>query len=101
MGIKFPFEIPVGMPNLSAAMTTAGDLVFFAGTTDYSLRAMDLRTGEELWKGRLPVGSQGTPMTYLSTKSGRQFIVVAAAGARESKERGDHVIAHALARQGD
>ncbi|NHN36544.1 membrane-bound PQQ-dependent dehydrogenase, glucose/quinate/shikimate family [Pseudomaricurvus alcaniphilus] len=95
-GIKIPFEIPVGMPSLSGPMTTAGDLVFFAGTTDYFLRAMDLRTGETLWKGRLPVGSQGTPMTYTSGQNNRQFVVVSAGGARESSDRGDYIIAYAL-----
>ncbi|CCV15904.1 exported hypothetical protein [Mesorhizobium sp. STM 4661] len=52
-----------GMPSLGGPVTTAGGLVFYAGTQDYYLRAIDVATGEELWKGRLPVGAQATPMT--------------------------------------
>ena len=57
---------------------------------------MDGATGRELWKGRLPVGAQATPMTYVSPKSGRQFVLIAAGGARQSPERGDYLVAFAL-----
>ena len=36
---------------------------------DY-LRAFDVETGEELWKGRLPAGGQATPMTYRARDGG-------------------------------
>ena len=75
--------------------TTRSGLVFFAGTQDYYLRAFDIDTGEELWKGRLPIGSQATPMTYVSPVSGRQFVVVAAGGARMSPDTGDYIVAFA------
>ncbi|MCY1463498.1 Quinate/shikimate dehydrogenase (quinone) [compost metagenome] len=70
--------------------------MFYAGTQDYYLRAMDIATGREVWKARMPVGSQGTPMTYVSPKSGRQYVVVVAGGARQGPDRGDYVIAYAL-----
>ncbi len=35
-------------------------------------------------------------MTYVSPKSGKQFIVVTAGGARQSTDRGDYVMAYAL-----
>lgn len=63
----------------------ASGSVFYAGTQDYYLRAMDIATGREIWKARMPVGSQGTPMTYVSPKSGRQYVVVVAGGARQSR----------------
>lgn len=88
--------IPLGMPTLSGAVSTAGGLVFFSGTQDYYLRAFNIANGEELWKGRLPVGAQATPMTYLSPASGRQFVVTTAGGARQSPDRGDYVVAYAL-----
>lgn len=99
LGIKTGLNIPVGMPTLGGPITTAGGVTFFAGTQDYYLRAIDTRTGEELWKGRLPVGAQATPMTYVSPTSGCQFVVVSAGGARQSPDRGDYVIAYALPKE--
>ncbi|WP_052365177.1 membrane-bound PQQ-dependent dehydrogenase, glucose/quinate/shikimate family [Halotalea alkalilenta] len=95
-GIKASVPVPLGMPTLGGAVNTASGLVFYAGTQDYYLRALDIETGEELWKGRLPVGAQATPMTYVSPASGRQYVVVSAGGARQSPDRGDYVIAYAL-----
>lgn len=95
-GVRAQLPIPLGMPTLGGGMSTASGLVFYAGTQDYYLRAMDIATGREIWKARMPVGSQGTPMTYVSPTSGRQYVVVAAGGARQSPDRGDYVIAYAL-----
>jgi len=99
LGLKTGLQIPVGMPTLGGPVTTASGLVFYAGTQDYYLRAIDVTTGQELWKGRLPVGAQATPMTYVSPESGRQFVVVSAGGARQSPDRGDYIIAYSLPRQ--
>ena len=77
-------------------MTTAGGLVFFAGSQDYYLRAYDAQTGEEVWKYALPVGASATPMTYVSPKTGKQYIVVSVGGAAHSKDIGDYVFAFAL-----
>ncbi|MGY0799577.1 membrane-bound PQQ-dependent dehydrogenase, glucose/quinate/shikimate family [Lysobacter sp. A286] len=96
LGIKMHLPIPVGMPTLGGSLATQSGLVFFAGTQDYYLRALDGRTGKELWKARLPVGSQAGPMTYVSPDTGRQYVVVTAGGARTSPDRGDYVIAYAL-----
>lgn len=86
----------VGLPPLGGAMTTKGGIAWFAGTQDYYLRAFDTQSGKPLWKGRLPVGSQGTPMSYIGA-DGRQYIVVSAGGARGNKSgEGDYVIAYAL-----
>lgn len=89
-------SIPLGMPTLGGGVVTASGLVFYAGTQDFYLRAMDIETGEELWKGRLPVGAQATPMSYVSPKTGKQYILIVAGGARQSPVRGDYVIAYAL-----
>lgn len=95
-GVRFGLPVPVGMPSLSGPFATAGGLTFYAGTQDYYLRAFDNQSGKEVWKGRLPVGAQATPMTYLSPESGRQFVVVSAGGARMTTDKGDYVIAYAL-----
>ena len=95
-GVRASLPVPLGMPSLSGPITTAGDLVFHVGTQDYYIRAYDVKTGKEVWKDRLPVGAQATPMTYLSPKSGRQFVVTVAGGARMTDDRGDYIIAYAL-----
>jgi len=96
LGIKMHLPIPIGLPSLGGSLVTGSGLIFFAGTQDYYLRAFEAATGREVWKGRLPVGSQGAPMTYKSPKTGRQYIVITAGGARQSPDRGDYVVAYAL-----
>jgi quinate dehydrogenase (quinone) len=96
MGIRMGLPIPIGMPTLGGTLATQGGLVFIAGTQDFYLRAFDSGSGKELWKGRLPVGSQGGPMSYKSPKTGKQYIVITAGGARQSKQRGDYVVAYKL-----
>jgi len=94
--IKVGLPIPLGLPTLGGPLTTGSGLAFYAGTQDYYLRAMDSATGEELWKGRMPVGAQAAPMTYTSPKTSRQYVVIVAGGARQSPDRGDYVIAYSL-----
>lgn len=95
-GIQSGLPLPLGMPSLGGPIITQSGLIFFAGTQDFYLRAFDVQDGNELWKGRLPVGAQATPMTYISPESGRQFVVIVAGGAPWSKEKGDYVVAYAL-----
>nr|WP_314543046.1 glucose/quinate/shikimate family membrane-bound PQQ-dependent dehydrogenase [uncultured Massilia sp.] len=97
-GVKMGMKMPVGMPTLGGTLATQGGLVFIAGTQDYYLRAFDSATGKEVWKARLPVGSQGGPMSYVSPKTGKQYVLISAGGARQSPDRGDYVIAYALDR---
>ncbi|GAB3377403.1 PQQ-binding-like beta-propeller repeat protein [Azotobacter armeniacus] len=88
---------PIGTPALGGPLVTAGGVAFLSGTLDYYLRAYDMRNGEELWKGRLPAGGQATPMTYMSQKTGRQFVVVMAGGHGSFGTRiGDSLVAWVL-----
>ncbi|CAI1952290.1 glucose/quinate/shikimate family membrane-bound PQQ-dependent dehydrogenase [Serratia fonticola] len=96
LGIKMRMPMEVGMPTLGASLSTQSGLLFFAGTQDFYLRAFDTATGKEIWKERLPVGSQSGPMTFVSPKNGKQYIIISAGGARQAAERGDYVIAYAL-----
>ena len=59
-----PLPIKWGTPNLGGPIVTQNGLVFIGAAMDNYLRAFDLETGKELWKGRLPAGGQATPMTY-------------------------------------
>ncbi|KJK18920.1 glucose/quinate/shikimate family membrane-bound PQQ-dependent dehydrogenase [Pseudomonas sp. 2(2015)] len=96
LGIRMHLPIKVGLPTLGGTLSTQGGLVFIAGTQDFYLRAYNSANGEEVWKARLPVGSQGGPMTYVSPKTGKQYVVITAGGARQSTDRGDYVMAYAL-----
>jgi quinate dehydrogenase (quinone) len=95
LGVKMHAAIPIGMPTIGGSLATQGGLVFFAATQDFYLRALDSRTGEEMWKARLPVGSQSTPISYVA-RDGQQYVVISAGGGRNSPERGDYVIGYAL-----
>ncbi len=97
-GIVPGVYIPLGMPTMGGPLVTGGGLTFFHGTLDYYTRALDNATGKELWRGRLPVGGQGAPMSYIG-KDGQQYVVVVAGGATRTgtnDNRGDYVIAYAL-----
>ncbi|MGE8363081.1 membrane-bound PQQ-dependent dehydrogenase, glucose/quinate/shikimate family [Pseudomonas sp.] len=92
--------LPVGTPALGGPIVTAGGVAFMSGTLDYYLRAYDLQTGEQLWKGRLPAGGQATPMTYVSEKTGRQYVVQMAGGHGSFGTKiGDSVTAWTLAEE--
>lgn len=96
LGIKTGLPLPIGMPTLGGPVATASGLVFFTGTADYYLRAIDVKTGQEVWKSPLPVGAQSTPLVFKSPDSGKQFVVVTAGGGRTAPDRGDYIIAYAL-----
>jgi quinoprotein glucose dehydrogenase len=85
----------LGTPNLGGPLVTASGLVFIGAAMDDYLRAYDLETGEELWRGRLPAGGQATPMTYES--EGVQYVVIAAGGhGRAGTRLGDALVAFRL-----
>ena len=73
-GVALPDRL--GSPqNLGGPLVTASGLVFIGGGDGY-LYAFDVKTGKELWRGRVPFNNSANPMTY-RTKSGRQFVVMA------------------------
>jgi quinate dehydrogenase (quinone) len=98
LGLKSHLPIPIGTLGVGGTITTAGGVSFRAATTDPYLRAYDNATGKVLWEGRLPVQVAGTPMTYVSPKTGKQYVVVSAGGAggMPGAPKGDYVIAYAL-----
>jgi quinoprotein glucose dehydrogenase len=82
-----------GSPNLGGPIATAAGMVFIGATLDRAIRAFDIETGRELWKGDLPAGARATPMTY--RWKGRQYVVISAGGGDEWGA-GDSVVAFAL-----
>lgn len=92
-----PFGIDFGLPNMGGPIVTASGLVFIGAALDDYIRAYDIESGEELWRGRLPAGGQATPMTYRLRPDSRQFVVLAAGGhGMLGTHLGDHLIAYAL-----
>jgi lanthanide-dependent methanol dehydrogenase len=57
----------------SGALATAGDIVFY-GTLEGYLKAVDAKTGKELYKFKTPSGIIGNVMTY--EHNGKQYIAV-------------------------
>jgi quinoprotein glucose dehydrogenase len=88
---KLRWQVPLGvMPfpgakpewgsiNLGGPLVTAGGLVFIGATLDAAIRAFDIKTGKELWRGELPASARSTPMMFRAA-IGRQFVVIAAGG---------------------
>ncbi len=73
-----------GTENYGGPVVTAGGVLFIGATIyDRRLRAFDAATGSLLWQGDLPFAGVATPSTYMI--DGRQFVVIAASGARDPK----------------
>lgn len=95
---KAPFRIAVpGAPNIAGSVATGGGLLFIGAAVDDYLRAYDTGTGAELWRVRLPAGGQAAPISYVSERTGRQYVVIAAGGHQLlGTTLGDYVVAYAL-----
>jgi quinoprotein glucose dehydrogenase len=85
-----------GSPNLGGPIATAGGLVFIGAAVDRWLRAYDIETGRELWRGPLPESGKATPMSY-QLRSGEQFVVIAVGGG-DVWGAGDYLVAFRLPR---
>ena len=75
-------SLPPGKQNTGAVgsagpSVTAGGLVFIGATTDARLRAIDSKTGKELWAAKLPKNANANPMIYAG-KNGKQYVAVIA-----------------------
>ncbi len=68
-GVKDP-----KFPIYSGVLATAGDVVFY-GTMDGWFKAVDARTGKELWQFHVASGIVGNPITYLGP-DGKQYVAI-------------------------
>ena len=76
LGIPSKLPLPMGMFYQAGSIVTAGGLIFNGGVLDSTMRAIDVLTGEEVWTDALPASAQATPMTYISPKTGHQYVVI-------------------------
>jgi quinoprotein glucose dehydrogenase len=91
--------LPQGTPTQGGPIVTETGVIFIGAAMDNYLRAVDLSTGREIWKGRLPGGGQANPMTY--TWDGRQYVVIAAGGhGLMGTRNNDTIVAFALSPDG-
>jgi len=60
-------------------IATAGGLVFIGATIDARFRALDAKTGKELWVAKLADSAKAMPITYQG-KNGKQYVAIFAAG---------------------
>jgi glucose dehydrogenase len=74
-----PEKQNTGRGGSAGPIVTAGGLVFIGTTADARFRAIDSKTGKELFVTKLNATGSATPMTYQG-KSGKQYVVQAAAG---------------------
>jgi len=70
---EFAWEKQEKFAVWGGTMATAGDLVFY-GTLDGYIKALHSKTGEELWKFKLPSGVIGHPITY--KHAGKQYVAI-------------------------
>jgi PQQ-dependent dehydrogenase (methanol/ethanol family) len=69
---KALWKLKENFPVYSGALATAGDVVFY-GTMDGWAKAVDARSGRELWKFKVGSGVIAPPMTYRGP-DGKQYV---------------------------
>jgi PQQ-dependent dehydrogenase (methanol/ethanol family) len=71
---KATWKIDEDFPVWSGALATAGDVVFY-GTMEGWFKAVDAKTGKELWKFKTGSGIVGQPVSYRGP-DGKQYVAV-------------------------
>ncbi|HEY5646201.1 MAG TPA: membrane-bound PQQ-dependent dehydrogenase, glucose/quinate/shikimate family, partial [Pseudomonadales bacterium] len=89
-GPRLGIPVRMGLPYQAGSAVTAGGLIFMGGAIDATLRAVDVLTGREAWSDRLPSTSSATPMSYVSAKSGKQYVLVTVPGQASIPLVGSH-----------
>jgi glucose dehydrogenase len=74
VGKKPVWNIKERFPVWCGTVVTAGDVVFY-GTMDCWFKAIDARTGKELWKFKVDSGIVSQPITYRGP-DGKQYVAV-------------------------
>jgi alcohol dehydrogenase (cytochrome c) len=73
---KKVWSIKESFPVWSGVAVTASDVAFY-GTMDGWFKAVNAKTGEELWKSKVGSGIVGQPVTYKGP-DGKQYVAILA-----------------------
>lgn len=84
-----------GTENYGGAVVTENGLLFIGATRDGYFRVFDKHTGEKLWEYKLPAAAFATPAMY--EVNGKQYIAIACGGEKLGTEKGNQIVAFALA----
>lgn len=97
-----PSHLPftIGTMTFGGTMSTASGLVFAGGSQDHAFRAFDSETGKLLFEADLPGMAATRPMTFLSDKDGRQYVVVSSEAPTRGGKAYGAVTAFALPKKG-
>jgi glucose dehydrogenase len=66
-----------GRPVLAGPIVTASGLIFIGSTDDNRFRALDTKTGRELWAAKLERRGNADPITY-ADRNGKQYVAIVA-----------------------
>jgi quinoprotein glucose dehydrogenase len=66
-----------GRPVLAGPIVTGSGLLFIGSTDDNRFRALDTKTGRELWVAKLERRGNADPLTY-ADRNGKQFVAIVA-----------------------
>lgn len=97
-GFTVPAFLHWGSPSVGGPIVTGSGLVFIGATLDSKFRALDVRTGRELWQAPLPAPGMSVPATY--AVGGKQYVAIAAGGNAFAETKiGDALVAFTLDRK--
>ena len=94
---KWGFYMPDswGSVTIGGPLITKSGVVFVGGSMDARVRAIDLASGNVLWKAQVDAPAVANPATYVY--KGRQYVVFVAGGNAILKPQvSDQVVAYAL-----
>jgi quinoprotein glucose dehydrogenase len=94
---KWGFYMPKswGSVTIGAPLITGSGLIFIGASMDSRVRAIDIKTGAELWQANVDAPAVAMPISY--TYQGRQFVVFVAGGnSILTPSVSDQIVAYAL-----
>jgi quinoprotein glucose dehydrogenase len=94
---KWGFYMPQswGSVTIGGPLITKSGVIFIGGSMDARVRAIDLKSGDVLWKAQVDAPSVANPGTYIY--KGRQYVVFVVGGNAILKpQASDQVVAYAL-----